>query len=407
MKNKITNKALSRFAGLLSDIRFNQIAAKIVASCQSICWRETPLALKSHVAWNAHSSEDSIPFHEVREVALASTYSLKLPSIAFSEKISKSERVSIEMEFWRRQTVNDHSLKVVTGSHKRILSDAKNILIITASGHPVDGLCVAMNGISFVQKGFVWPKVKRLPNHTLMVSAAMAEDNYYHWCLEVLPRIGAVLACGMKWEDFDQLLIRNKALSFQTESLKALGCPMDKVVPEIGYVGFDCELVTTTTHPANYIPSQFAISYLTGPFAEAVKNSSISCRQSKVSAKIYISRIGSRRALANENEVIAWLSKNGFLIVNLASYSLSDQILLFENARVIVGSHGAGMANLVYCKPGTRVLEIFHLNHIETMYWGIATQGSLDYRAYFLQSHQEDLPIHYLLFITAWLEYAN
>ena len=40
------------------------------------------------------------------------------------------------------------------------------------------------------------------------------------------------------------------------------------------------------------------------------------------------------------------------------SLSLPDTISLFGSARLVIGLHGAGMANMVYCPPGTHVLEI-------------------------------------------------
>ena len=39
--------------------------------------------------------------------------------------------------------------------------------------------------------------------------------------------------------------------------------------------------------------------------------------------------------------------------------SVRDQIDHFAAADAIVGLHGAGLTNLVFAKPGARVLEIF------------------------------------------------
>ena len=35
-----------------------------------------------------------------------------------------------------------------------------------------------------------------------------------------------------------------------------------------------------------------------------------------------------------------------------------DQVQLFNNAKCIVGLHGGGFANLVFCKSGTKVVEL-------------------------------------------------
>ncbi len=49
---------------------------------------------------------------------------------------------------------------------------------------------------------------------------------------------------------------------------------------------------------------------------------------------------------------------------------------------IIVGLHGAGFTNLVFCKPGTTVIEIFGADFIVTDYWSLANQFDLNYYAY-------------------------
>ena len=46
------------------------------------------------------------------------------------------------------------------------------------------------------------------------------------------------------------------------------------------------------------------------------------------------------------------------LAVVLENTSLSEQIALFSTADVVIAQHGAALANVVWCKPGTRVMEI-------------------------------------------------
>ena len=50
--------------------------------------------------------------------------------------------------------------------------------------------------------------------------------------------------------------------------------------------------------------------------------------------------------------------EKGFSILTLSDLSFIDQTKLFYNASEIVGLHGAGFANLVFCKPGTKILEL-------------------------------------------------
>jgi hypothetical protein len=69
----------------------------------------------------------------------------------------------------------------------------------------------------------------------------------------------------------------------------------------------------------------------------------------------------SRRSVPNYNELVHAVTENGFNVINcsLEGKSLAWQIALFESARIIIAQHGASLANLVFSKPGTSVLEIF------------------------------------------------
>lgn len=44
--------------------------------------------------------------------------------------------------------------------------------------------------------------------------------------------------------------------------------------------------------------------------------------------------------------------------VELETMSFSDQVQLFAKARIVVGIHGAGLANIVFCRPGTVLVEV-------------------------------------------------
>lgn len=401
MNRKYISKAVYRLIALFHKLGLYAAVQGALSRFKVIDWKATPLALKGPVSWNESVDEMSPIFQEVSELTPVRVRHLSPPSVVFSDLLEPKKRQVVEQKFRSYESVQDHAIKVVASSSIRVASDAKNVLLIGAGGHCIQGLSVAMTGINFVQERLIWPKVMQLRGHTLMGSAAMAEANYYHWTLEVLPRLGAVLNSRFRWHDFDQLLIRNKGLPFQIESLRALGCTLSRVVQEVGRACFDCERLITVTHPANYIPSEFAIHYLAGPFAEAVKAQKGSQKKAFYPEKLYLSRLGNRRQLANEKALIERLSEAGFAICDLGKCSLDEQIRLFENAHVIVGAHGAGFANLVYCQSGTQVIEIFHPNHLETMYWGIAARKQLDYTPYCLASHEEEVSLPLLMKLLA------
>jgi len=105
--------------------------------------------------------------------------------------------------------------------------------------------------------------------------------------------------------------------------------------------------------------------------------------------KLFISREG-RRRVKNEAEVREVLKKFDFEIVEEQERSVDEQIRLFREASVVVGPHGGGLANLVWCRPGTQVIEFFDGGYTTPFYYYICTVLGFKY-SYFVDTsiHKE------------------
>ena len=83
-----------------------------------------------------------------------------------------------------------------------------------------------------------------------------------------------------------------------------------------------------------------------------------------VSSRIFVSRerlastkSGYRRML-NAGEVEERLVKLGFEIIYPEEMSIEEQIKKFRSAAIVVGQSGGAMFNVVFCRPGTHVVDI-------------------------------------------------
>jgi capsular polysaccharide biosynthesis protein len=79
--------------------------------------------------------------------------------------------------------------------------------------------------------------------------------------------------------------------------------------------------------------------------------------------RIFVSRLartrrGAYRGLVNESELIDALIPLGFTPIEPEKLSATDQIRAFAGADAVVGLGGAGMFKTVFCRSGTRVLDI-------------------------------------------------
>ena len=72
---------------------------------------------------------------------------------------------------------------------------------------------------------------------------------------------------------------------------------------------------------------------------------------------LYIERLGTRR-ISEPAELQRFLARQGFETHSFDAMSVDAQIDLFSRADWVVGAHGAELGNLLFCKPGTKVLEL-------------------------------------------------
>lgn len=60
-------------------------------------------------------------------------------------------------------------------------------------------------------------------------------------------------------------------------------------------------------------------------------------------------------------------------------FTLDDQIALFARARLVVGAHGSGLANLVFARPGTQILELMPERSFFPLFWHLAQALDMPY----------------------------
>jgi len=94
--------------------------------------------------------------------------------------------------------------------------------------------------------------------------------------------------------------------------------------------------------------------------------------------RIFIARRGPR-SIVNEREVLRALQPLGFRSFRLETLSLAEQVALFHRAECVVGPHGAGLTNLLFCRSGTPVIEIGTPYRPWACFYEIAHHRGLDY----------------------------
>jgi capsular polysaccharide biosynthesis protein/glycosyltransferase involved in cell wall biosynthesis len=214
------------------------------------------------------------------------------------------------------------------------------------------------------------PSTTFLKGKTLIL-AATGGESYYHWMMDVLPRIGLAKKNGFKLESFDHFVVNGIDKPFQQETLQTLGIPLVKCrVFEKRKKGYLCEEAVLPSMPGP----------LGAPPVETVKflRSCLPASLGKGAANLFIAREkGQHRPLLESGEIWSGLKSLGFVQIDPGSMSVADQARAFRSARVIVGAHGAGLANIVFCRPGTRVIELFSPFYVNPCYRNLCIAAEL------------------------------
>jgi capsular polysaccharide biosynthesis protein len=88
---------------------------------------------------------------------------------------------------------------------------------------------------------------------------------------------------------------------------------------------------------------------------------------------------GDVRGVLNASDVRRALEARGFVAVTMANRSFEEQAAVFAAAEVIVGLHGAALANLVFARPGTHVIELIGANTLNWIFPPLSWAAGLEH----------------------------
>ena len=284
----------------------------------------------------------------------------------------------------------NYKYKVYELENSRVYTDCvenvsiiyNNFLYPESSYQQIRGKLVRANSNQILKTGT--PKyLKKIDGNILILAQGASGDNYCHWLLDILPKLKlASLLYDLNKIDYFYF---SKLNSFQLQILKLIGIDKKKFIDTKKNKHCFSKKIIFTTHP-NYFKGTFSeaqsnipkwiIQYLRKKFLKLVKN------KKKTYKKIYIDRSDSvfnHCKLINNSEVETFLKLKGFKVLKLSKLSFLNQITIFNNAKFIIGAHGAGLANLIFCKKNTRVIEIKPHNHPNKIYQRISNINHLNY----------------------------
>ena len=231
-------------------------------------------------------------------------------------------------------------------------------------------------------------KLRNLNGSVLsLLTGGAGNNNYWHWLFDVLPRFG-LCSKSTNLNEIDYFLLPSLLKQFQKGTLDSLKIPKHKRISSEKFRHIQAKELIITDHPVmvsgnatkdiQNIPSWISL-WLKNTFL----NQTV-IDNKKTKNKIYIDRnetnsnLLSQRIIINDEEIKKYLLEKNFTIVKLHETKFIDQVNLFYNAECVVGLHGAGFANIVFCESGTKIIELKSLTAANAIK-NLAQKNNLNY----------------------------
>jgi hypothetical protein len=188
--------------------------------------------------------------------------------------------------------------------------------------------------------------------------------NYWHLLSEELPALYRLQKNGITLNKFQHLIIHKSRYEFQDQIYDLFDVPKSKFIELSIFPHLQADQLFCFS--PIYQPDIEALTWVRDHMLSFVKNKALADR------RLFIDReSSSSKRIVNQKELMEILAKYDFEIFKPEEHSVLEQIITFRNSNFIIGAHGAALANLMFCKPQTNVIEIrsrFHTGSFTAPY---------------------------------------
>ncbi len=176
-------------------------------------------------------------------------------------------------------------------------------------------------------------------------------DGYAHWILDTLLRIFAVKDII---NDYTVILTYYCKVGFKHVTLELFSINEKYYIEKNNYVKVHNLYVPSFIAPTGNFNIENVNSFRKWLWEKIPEKLDF-----KINEKIYISRRKTgRRLIINENEIENILKHFGFEVIYIEDYSFYEQVSIIYNTKYLISLHGAALANIIFMKPYTSLLEL-------------------------------------------------
>ncbi|MGC2310531.1 MAG: glycosyltransferase family 61 protein [Candidatus Babeliaceae bacterium] len=212
-----------------------------------------------------------------------------------------------------------------------------------------------------------WPVESQIKNFNVLkyekIATVQGPTFFYHWVIDRLPSVLLLRDYIVNDPEIKLIINHHGAIAnYVHEYLDLLGIPKhQRIIAEENTLYYAHKIYFATPFLMEPIPKKLLLK-LRNELLQAASKCPIS-RQYKNNLIVVIQRKESDRKIRNLNELLeviktVFADQDYEIIIFDGNMSVSEQIQIFNNARLIIGVMASGLTNILYANPGAFVIEI-------------------------------------------------
>ena len=210
------------------------------------------------------------------------------------------------------------------------------------------------------------PKIKKkLSGKVFSLVQGASGKNYWHWLFDLLPKI-EILYINNKINYFDYYYVPCLN-NYIIETLKIYGIQQNQLINSQEFKHIETKTVYFLENI--YLKNgdfQKQFEKIPLNIVKSIRKRFLKYKSKKIyKKKIFIDRSDSNfihYQFYENQKVIKKLKAKNINAFKLSKLSIFDQISLFNSSKLVIGLHGAGFANIIFCKKNTKIFEIIRNN---------------------------------------------
>jgi capsular polysaccharide biosynthesis protein len=254
--------------------------------------------------------------------------------------------------------------RIFTDNNENVAVIKNNLILPFVSFQQIKGKFKSIKYNSVIKHGT--PSfVKKIKGKVFNLCQGDSGNNYFHFLFDIIPKI-YLLNSKIDINKIDYFYVTNPK-KWQIKIFNILGINKKKLLSSKINKHIFAEVIYAVDHPW-YNKGYVQQNVKKIPKWIIYQNRKVFLDKSKnnFKKKIFLDRSQSKYnhcQIHNLINIKNLIIKKKFQTHKPEFLSFKKQVNLFKNSSTIIGAHGAAFSNIIFCKPGTKIIEIIPEDH--------------------------------------------